>query len=74
MFGPRVGFMKFKAEVTQGSHPVPIPGIVFMRGGSVGNILCIDRQGKKSHLYPFLSLYLYIYIYKYISYINRIDL
>lgn len=39
MFGPKVGFIKFKADVTDKNGKF-VPGIVFMRGGSVA-ILCV---------------------------------
>lgn len=35
MFGPKVGFIKFKADVTDAKGKF-VPGIVFMRGGAVG--------------------------------------
>jgi ADP-sugar diphosphatase len=40
-FGPRVGFMKFRADVRTAEGSV-LPGLVFMRGGAVG-ILVILR-------------------------------
>ena len=40
MFGPRVGFIKFKADITDSSG-TNIPSIVFMRGGAVGMMILI---------------------------------
>jgi len=44
MFGPKVGFIKFKAEPKIDGKP--IPGIVFMRGGSVA-VLVILKNGEQ---------------------------
>jgi ADP-sugar diphosphatase len=41
-FGPRVGFMKFRADVRTAEQGAALPGLVFMRGGAVG-ILTILR-------------------------------
>jgi ADP-sugar diphosphatase len=46
MFGPRVGFIKFVADVTDTSGKF-IPGIVFMRGGAVGMLPVLTCEGKK---------------------------
>lgn len=46
MFGPRVGFLKFRATATCNGKPVP--GIVFMRGGAVA-ILVLLRCGGEEH-------------------------
>lgn len=43
-FGSRVGFVKFKAAVKVDGKDVP--GIVFMRGGSVGVLVLLDCQGE----------------------------
>jgi len=43
MFGPRVGFIKFIAKVLKDGKQ--IPGIVFMRGGSVGILTIIEHKG-----------------------------
>ena len=43
MFGPvKVGFLKFNACVEQKGSKLSLPGIVFMRGGSVGIIVVIE--------------------------------
>jgi len=42
-FGPRVGFIKFIAKVKKDGKQ--IPGIVFMRGGSVGILTIIEHRG-----------------------------
>jgi len=45
MFGPRVGFIKFVADVeVDGCF---VPGIVFMRGGSVGILVLLSCEGKE---------------------------
>lgn len=46
MFGPKVGFIKFKADVVDGQGKF-IPGIVFMRGGSVAILTVLVCEGKK---------------------------
>eukprot|EP01047_Picozoa_sp_COSAG01_P038199 COSAG01_NODE_3086_length_6611_cov_12.899109_2_plen_262_part_00 len=51
MFGPRVGFVKFKAAAqhdiggTEGL--IDVPGIVFMRGGAVGVLVVLRCEGKE---------------------------
>ena len=40
MFGTRMGFVKFKGEITDEQGRV-IPSIVFMRGASVGMFVCM---------------------------------
>jgi len=42
MFGPRVGFIKFKAEATVDGKFVP--GIVFMRGGAVAILVVLKNK------------------------------
>lgn len=44
-FGPRVGFLKFKAEVEL--NGVRVPGIVFARGGAVAILVVVRSEGKK---------------------------
>ena len=47
MFGPsKIGFIKFKADVVDNSGKV-IPGVVFMRGGSVGILAVLTCKDKK---------------------------
>lgn len=47
MFGPtKIGFIKFKADVVDKGGKF-IPGIVFMRGGSVGILAVLTCKGKK---------------------------
>ncbi len=46
MFGPRVGFIKFVADVTDTNGKF-VPGIVFMRGGAVGMLPVLKCKGKK---------------------------
>jgi len=45
MFGPRIGFIKFKAIGTFNGKP--IPGIIFMRGGSVAILVVLICEGNK---------------------------
>lgn len=44
-FGPRVGFLKFRADVD--FHGVRIPGIVFLRGGAVAILVVVQCEGEK---------------------------
>lgn len=46
MFGPRVGFVKFKADVTD-KNDIAIPSIVFMRGPCVGIFVLITCEEDK---------------------------
>jgi hypothetical protein len=51
MFGPRVGFIKFKADavINIGGEEgaVMVPGIVFMRGGAVGILVILECDGRE---------------------------
>lgn len=44
MFGDRVGFVKFKAEVVDEASGAKLPGIVFARGGAVGILVLLTCQ------------------------------
>lgn len=44
-FGPRVGFLKFKADVD--FHGVRVPGIVFLRGGAVAVLVIVRCEGER---------------------------
>ena len=46
MFGPRVGFLKFNADVVDGGGN-PIPGAVFMRGGAVAVLVILECEGRE---------------------------
>lgn len=46
MFGPKIGFIKFKASITDKSGK-PLPGIVFMRGGCVAMLCVLTCKDKK---------------------------
>jgi ADP-sugar diphosphatase len=46
MFGPKIGFIKFKADVSDKSGKF-VPGIIFMRGGSVGILCVLSCEGKR---------------------------
>ena len=45
MFGPNVGFVKFKAVATV--NGVEQPGIVFMRGDAIGVLVILECHGKE---------------------------
>ena len=45
MFGPNVGFIKFKADATFNGKP--IPSIVFMRGDAVAILVILTCEGKR---------------------------
>ncbi|KAJ7563048.1 hypothetical protein O6H91_03G094700 [Diphasiastrum complanatum] len=47
MFGNRVGFVKFKAEVVDRETGAKLPGIVFARGGAVGILMLLECDGEK---------------------------
>eukprot|EP01086_Lenisia_limosa_P007375 TRINITY_DN27054_c0_g1_i1.p1 TRINITY_DN27054_c0_g1~~TRINITY_DN27054_c0_g1_i1.p1 ORF type:complete len:257 (+),score=59.72 TRINITY_DN27054_c0_g1_i1:177-947(+) len=49
MFGPRPGFVKFTTRVLESASlkSAPIPGIVFMRGGSVAILVILECDGQK---------------------------
>lgn len=49
MFGPKVGFIKFKADLVDDKGKF-VPGIVFMRGGSVGILTVLTCNGQKYSL------------------------
>jgi len=59
MFGPRVGFSKFKVVAKKWNEKdhkiIEIPGIVFMRGGAVG-ILCILKDTQDGEEYALTTL------------------
>lgn len=46
MFGSRLGFVKFQADVRRPDGS-PIPGIVFLRGGSVVILVILECEGKE---------------------------
>ena len=51
MFGPNVGFIKFrsgaKVHVGGAKGAVSVPGIVFMRGGAVSVLVILECEGKE---------------------------
>uniref|UniRef100_A0A7I4F4V7 Nudix hydrolase domain-containing protein n=3 Tax=Physcomitrium patens TaxID=3218 RepID=A0A7I4F4V7_PHYPA len=47
MFGPRVGFVKFKADIIDLKTGAKLPGIVFARGGAVGILMLLECEGVK---------------------------
>lgn len=49
MFGSRVGFLKFRADVTREGKRVP--GIVFMRGGAVAILVILSCEGERHVLF-----------------------
>ncbi|KAG0460354.1 hypothetical protein HPP92_020242 [Vanilla planifolia] len=46
MFGDRIGFLKFRAEVLDSLTGVKAPGIVFARGPSVAVLILLESVGK----------------------------
>ncbi|CAH1451474.1 unnamed protein product [Lactuca virosa] len=46
MFGNRLGFLKFKADVIDKETGQKVPGIVFARGPAVSVLILLDSQGK----------------------------
>lgn len=50
-FGAHIGFLKFSAEAYSRIHGERVPGIVFMRGGSVAVLLVLtDEQTKEEYV------------------------
>jgi len=46
LFGPNIGFIKFKADITN-REGIAIPSIVFMRGGAVGILIILVCEGEE---------------------------
>ncbi|XP_074330453.1 nudix hydrolase 14, chloroplastic [Apium graveolens] len=46
MFGKRVGFLKFKADIIDKETGSKVPGIVFARGPAVAVLILLDSEGK----------------------------
>ncbi|XP_059290204.1 nudix hydrolase 14, chloroplastic [Lycium ferocissimum] len=46
MFGKRVGFLKFKADVIDKETGQKVPGIVFARGPAVAVLILLDSEGE----------------------------
>eukprot|EP00252_Welwitschia_mirabilis_P011365 TRINITY_DN2555_c0_g1_i1.p1 TRINITY_DN2555_c0_g1~~TRINITY_DN2555_c0_g1_i1.p1 ORF type:complete len:335 (+),score=73.87 TRINITY_DN2555_c0_g1_i1:65-1069(+) len=46
IFGERVGFLKFKADVFDNTTGKKLPGIVFARGGAVAILILLECDGK----------------------------
>ncbi|XP_062112707.1 nudix hydrolase 14, chloroplastic-like, partial [Humulus lupulus] len=44
MFGKRIGFLKFKADVLDKSTGKKVPGIVFARGPAVAILILLDSE------------------------------
>eukprot|EP00850_Spirogloea_muscicola_P001515 SM000005S17312 [mRNA] locus=s5:1356241:1366812:- [translate_table: standard] len=47
MFGQRVGFVKFKADIYDNETKSKLPGIVFARGGAVGILMLLECEGEQ---------------------------
>ncbi|GBG80226.1 hypothetical protein CBR_g30593 [Chara braunii] len=47
LFGERVGFVKFKAEVVDKDTGSKLPGIVFGRGSAVGILMLLESDSRK---------------------------
>ncbi|KAB5564427.1 hypothetical protein DKX38_004481 [Salix brachista] len=46
MFGQRMGFLKFKADIFNKETGVKIPGVVFARGPAVTVLILLDSEGE----------------------------
>ncbi|KAJ6326851.1 hypothetical protein OIU78_013859 [Salix suchowensis] len=46
MFGQRMGFLKFKADIINKETGVKIPGVVFARGPAVTVLILLDSEGE----------------------------
>ncbi|KAK9927393.1 hypothetical protein M0R45_024577 [Rubus argutus] len=46
MFGKRIGFLKFQADVIDKETGKKVPGIVFARGPAVAVLILLDSEGK----------------------------
>ncbi|KAI4977223.1 hypothetical protein ZWY2020_052013 [Hordeum vulgare] len=46
MFGQRVGFLKFKADIVDDETRAKIPGIVFARGPAVAVLILLESKGQ----------------------------
>ncbi|KAK4558043.1 hypothetical protein RGQ29_007698 [Quercus rubra] len=46
MFGERVGFLKFKADIVDKETGKKVPGIVFARGPAVAILILLESEGK----------------------------
>ncbi|XP_042051201.1 nudix hydrolase 14, chloroplastic-like isoform X3 [Salvia splendens] len=46
MFGKRVGFLKFKADIVHKQSGNKVPGIVFARGPAVAVLILLDSDGE----------------------------
>eukprot|EP00897_Mesotaenium_endlicherianum_P009047 jgi/Mesen1/8170/ME000438S07270 len=55
MFGQRVGFVKFVAEVRDSATGAKLPGIVFARGGAVGILMLLQCQEEQGRVYALLT-------------------
>ena len=57
MFGQRVGFLKFKADIVDEETKAKIPGIVFARGPAVAVLILLESKGQT---YAILTEQVYI--------------
>ncbi|XP_065858084.1 nudix hydrolase 14, chloroplastic isoform X2 [Euphorbia lathyris] len=46
MFGQRIGFVKFKADIFDQATGSKVPGIVFARGPAVAMLILLDSEGE----------------------------
>ncbi|CAN6223592.1 unnamed protein product [Urochloa humidicola] len=46
MFGKRVGFLKFKADIVDEETKTKVPGIVFARGSAVAVLILLESNGQ----------------------------
>ena len=48
MNSPRIGFVKMETVVKNSTHESPLPGIVFLRGGSVAILMIVRPEGQRN--------------------------
>lgn len=54
-FGDRIGFLKMEAKVRSQKEDKTLPGIVFMRGGSVAVLMILRPQGNTDERYVIMT-------------------
>ncbi|KKY18664.1 putative nudix family hydrolase [Diplodia seriata] len=53
-FGPNIGFLKFEATISN-DHGSKLPGIVFLRGGSVAVLMILRPKDRQSERYVIMT-------------------
>jgi len=54
-FGSRIGFLKMEAKIKNEADEKTLPGIVFMRGGSVAVLMILRPQGNTDERYVIMT-------------------